>query len=133
MPVVHVPAELSVEDLIHAVEQLPSDELTEFTRRVLAIQARRGIPLLMDDEEKALLSVITSRLPPEKQRRLDELREKSREGSLTPDEHAELLTFVQQVERQDVARAQALLDLAKKRGTTVSELMHELGLNGSEE
>lgn len=132
MPVVHVPAELTVEDLVRAVEQLPSDELTQFTRQVLAIQARRGVPLLVDDEEKALLSAVASWLPPGEQRRLDELREKSREGTLTPDEHAELLTFVQRVERQDVTRAQALVDLAQKRGVTVTKLMQELGLNGSE-
>jgi hypothetical protein len=72
------------------------------------IQARRGIPLLVDEEEQAFLSVIGGRLPPEPQHRLDELREKSRDGTLTSAEHAELLAFVQRVERQDVARAQAV-------------------------
>lgn len=133
MPVVQVPAELTIDHLIRAVEQLPPDELTEFTRRVIGLQTRRGIPLLVGEEEQALLSAIVgSRLPSESQRRLDELREKSREGTLTPEEHAELLAFVQQVEQQDVVRTQALVDLANKRGITVSELMHDLGLDGSE-
>jgi len=131
MPVVQVPAELTIDDLIRAAEQLPSDELTEFTRRVIVLQARRGLPLLVDDEEQALLSAIAGALPEDAQRRLDELRERSREGTLTSAEHAELLAFVQKVERQDVARAQALVDLAKKREVTVSELMTDLGLNGS--
>ncbi|MCZ7571036.1 MAG: hypothetical protein M5U01_21020 [Ardenticatenaceae bacterium] len=77
-------------------------------------------------------AIVGSRLPSESQCRLDELREKSREGTLTPEEHAELLAFVQQVEQQDVARTQALVDLAKKRGITVSKLMRSLGLDGSE-
>ena len=124
MPVVQVPAELTVDHLIRAVEQLPSEELTEFARRVIAIQVRRGVPLLMNDEEQALLAAISGRLPTEVQRRLDELREKSREETLTPTEQAELLTFVQQVEQRDVIRAEALVRLAKKRGTTVSKLMH---------
>lgn len=132
MPVVQVPAELTVDHLIRAVEQLPPGELIEFTRRVIGLQVRRGVPLLLGEEEQALLSAIVGvQLPPESQRRLDELREKSRIGTLTPEEHAELLTFVQQVERQDVARAQALVDLANRRGVTVSELMHDLGLDGS--
>jgi hypothetical protein len=131
MPVVQVPAELTVDHLIRAVEQLPSEELTEFARRVIAIQVRRGVPLLMSDEEQALLAVISGRLPTEVQRRLDELREKSREETLTPTEQAELLTFVQQVERRDVVRAEALVRLAKQRGTTVSELMHTLGLGAA--
>ncbi len=124
MPVVKVPAELTVDHLISAVEQLPSEELAEIARRVIAIQVRRGVPLLMSDEEQALLAVISGRLPTEVQRRLDELREKSREETLTPTEQAELLTFVQQVEQRDVIRAEALVRLAKKRGTTVSKLMH---------
>lgn len=132
MPIVQVPAELTIDDLIQAVEQLPSDELTQFTRRVIEIQTRRGVPLLMDEEEQALLDTLPGGLPEEAQRRLDELRKKSREGKLTPAEHAELLTFVQQIERQDVARAKALVELARKRGVTVSKLMHDLGLDGAE-
>ena len=124
MPVVKVPAELTVYHLIRAVEQLPSEELAEFARRVIAIQVRRGVPLLMNDEEQALLTAISGQLPTEAQRRLDELREKSCEETLTPAEQAELLAFVQQVEQRDVLRAEALVQLAKKRGTTVSELMH---------
>ena len=131
MPVVEVPAELTVEHLIRAVEQLPSEELAEFTRRVIAIQVRRGVPLLMNDEEQALLVAISGQLPTEAQRRLDELREKSHEETLTPAEQAELLAFVQQVEQHDVIRAEALVQLAKKRGTTVSELMHALGLGAA--
>jgi predicted transcriptional regulator len=131
MPVVKVPAELTVDHLIRAVEQLPSEELAEFARRVIAIQMRRGVPLLMSDEEQALLAAISGRLPTEVQRRLDELREKSHEETLTPAEQAELLAFVQQVEQRDVVRAEALVQLAKKRGTTVSELMHTLGLGAA--
>lgn len=131
MPVVKVPAELTVDHLVRAVEQLPSEELAEFARRVIAIQVRRGVPLLVNDEEQALLAAISGRLPTEVQRRLDELREKSYEEALTPVEQAELLAFVQQVEQRDVARAEALVQLAKKRGTTVSELMHTLGLGAA--
>ena len=131
MPVVEVPAELTVDHLIRAVEQLPSEELAEFTRRVIAIQVRRGVPLLMNDEEQALLVAISGQLPTEAQRRLDELREKSHEETLTPAEQAELLAFVQQVEQRDVIRAEALVRLAEKRSTTVSELMHALGLGAA--
>ena len=126
MPVVKVPAELTVDHLIRAVEQLPSEELAEFARRVIAIQMRRGVPLLMSDGEQALLAAISGRLPTEVQRRLDELREKSHEETLTPAEQAELLAFVQQVEQRDVIRAEALVQLAKKRGTTVSNFLKEI-------
>ncbi len=128
MVTVEVSAKLTVDDLLVAIEQLPPQELTEFVRQVIAIQARRGIPLLADDEEQALLEAVEGRLPAEAQSRLDTLREKGREETLTPAEQAELLSFVQQVERRDLARVEALVDLARQRGTTVSALLHELGL-----
>lgn len=131
MVTVEVSAKLTVDDLVVAVEKLPTQELTEFVRRVIAIQARRGVPLLAEEEEQMLLKAIEGRLPTGAQDRLDVLREKSREGTLTPTEQAELLGFVQRVERQDLARVEALVDLARKRGTTVSSLMRELGIEAN--
>jgi len=132
MVTVEVSAKLSVEDLVLAVEKLPTEELTRFVRRVVAIQARRGAALLIDEEEQTLLEAIKGRLATyDAQERLDVLREKSREGALTSAEQAELLSFVQQVESRDLARVEALAALARKRGTTVSALMHELGLEST--
>jgi hypothetical protein len=112
MVTVEVSAKLTVDDLIAAVEQLPPVELTEFTRRVIAIQSRRGVPLLSDEEEQVLLEAIQGRpLGDQAQERLDLLREKSRQGALTPAEQAQLLRFIQQVERQDLARVESLVAL----------------------
>jgi hypothetical protein len=128
MVTVEVSAKLTVDDLILAVEKLPTEELTHFVRRVVAIQTRRGAPLI-DEEEQTLLKAIEGRLATrEAQERLDVLRQKSREGALTPAEQTELLSFVQQVESRNLARAEALVTLARKRGTTVSALMSELSL-----
>jgi len=131
MVTVEVSAKLTVNDLLVAVEQLPTRELTEFVRRVIVIQAKRGTPLLDVEDEQVLLTIIEGKLPEEVQHRLGTLREKNRQGTLTPAEHAELLSFVQQVERQDLVRVKALVDLARKRGTTVSELLRELGIEGN--
>jgi len=131
MVTVEVSAKLTVEDLLVAVEQLPTQELTDFVRRVIAIQSQRGVLLLNLDDEQALLAAVEDRLPAASQKRLDILRDKRGEGTLTAEEQAELLGFVQQIERQDLLRVQALVSLAHKRGKTVSELMDELGLEGS--
>ncbi len=132
MVTVEVSAKLTIDDLVLAVEKLPTEELTRFVRRVVAIQARRGAALLIDEEEQTLLEAIKGRLAThDAQERLDVLREKSREGALTSAEQAELLSFVQQVESRDLARVEALAALARKRGTTVSALMHELGLEST--
>jgi transposase len=128
MVTVEIPAKLTIDDLVVAVEQLPTPELTKFVRRIIAIQAQRGAPLLVSEEEQVLLEIVTGKLPAQTQKRLDMLRRKSRTASLTPAEQAELLGFVQQVERQDLARVEALVNLARRRGVTVSTLMRKLGL-----
>ena len=129
MPDAQPSAQPTLDHLLHTVEQLPTEELTEFVRRVIAIQALRGVPLLTDDDEQALVESIAGRLPPDTQRRLDELREKSREGVLSVSEHAELLSFVQQVEQRDVVHAEALIRLAQKRGVMISDLLREFGIS----
>jgi len=130
MVTVELATKVTVDDLLAAVTQLPTPELITFVRRVLSIQTERGVPLLANDEEQALLQVIQAqRLAADEQKRLDMLRAQSRKGQLTATEQAELLTFVQRVERQDLARIQALIELARRRNTTLPNLLHELGLD----
>jgi fructose-1-phosphate kinase PfkB-like protein len=129
MITVELPAKVTVDDLLVAVTQLPTPELTTFVHRVLSIQAQRGVPLLADEEEAALLQIIENqRLPATVQQRLDQLRALSRKRPLNTHEQAELLTYVQQVEQQDLTRLQALIELAQHRNTTLPALLHELGL-----
>jgi len=128
MSTFEIPVAVTIDRLMEAIECLPSQELADFVRRVIAIQTQRGIPLLAEDEEQALLTVIGQSLRPADQCRLDALRYKSQQGKLSPAEQAELLAFVQQVERQDLARAEALVRLAQKRQMTVSTLLSDLGL-----
>ena len=132
MITIEVPTRLTIDDLVNAVEKLPAPELTHFIKRVLAIQTQRGISLLQDDEEQALLDTVQAQsLSAEVQSRLDTLRTKNSEGTLTAMEHAELLSFVQQVEQQDLVRVEALIKLADKRGTTLTDVMQSLGLEAT--
>jgi hypothetical protein len=129
MTTVEIPAKVTIEEFFAAVQKLPPQELTELTRRIIALQAQSGLPLLAKDEEQALLETIRGQsLSPERQQRLNALREKSRTEALTPQEHSELLSFVQQVEQQDLTRVEALIKLAQQRGVTLSELLQDLGL-----
>ena len=90
------------------------------------LQARQQAHLPANNEEHALLQTIATRLPAEAQTQLDTLREKSRTEALTQIEHTQLLELIQQVEQQDLARAEALVTLARKRRTTVAALMDTL-------
>jgi hypothetical protein len=85
-------------------------------------------PAVISKRETELLGQINSGLPEPRARRLEALDARREEQTLTPEEHVELLDLVDESERLAVGRAEALVELARNRGTTVSALMRELGL-----
>ena len=127
MPTVQVPAQLTVEHLMAAVKQLSPAELCEFMQQLTAWQQQNG---QQAEEEAALLAHIkeNSRLPAAEQRRFNHLRRKRQATTLTAPEATELQAFWQRVEQMNVARLEALIQLAGHRGTDVKMLMRELGL-----
>jgi hypothetical protein len=129
MPIVHVPVQLTMEQLLAAAKQLSPDELREFAGQFTAWQKQHD----QQEEEAALLAVIeeNSRLPPAEQRRFNRLRRKNQAETLTKPEAAELQALWQRVERMNVALLEALTNLAKRRGTDVRRGMRELGLSES--
>ena len=121
MVVLDIPAQVTVDALIEAVTQLPSEELEAFLARVNLVRRRQAT-------EADLLAVIRRSLPAEQQQRLDELRDKLEAETLSEAERTELLGLVERVEAADVERAEALLALAQNRGVSVRRLMQDLGL-----
>lgn len=103
------------------------EELQELVEGILAIRTRRVAPAA-SEEESSLLFRINEALPIDLANRLKELQEKQIEESLSPNEHAELLTLATEIERRGVERLEALSDLAAVRGVTLSELMRTLGI-----
>jgi hypothetical protein len=71
MTTVHIEANISTEQLLRAVEQLPPVELTALVDQILALQARREAPHL-SQSEAALLQQINQPIPDDMQRRFDE-------------------------------------------------------------
>ena len=128
MPIVQVPAQLTVEHLMAAVKQLSPAELHEFTQQLAAWQQHNGQPA---EEEAALLARIqaNSRLPDAEQRRYERLRRKCERRTLTERELTEYQVLLQQLEARNVKRIEALIVLAQRRGTTLRGMMAELGLH----
>ncbi len=127
MPTLHVETQVSSDELLQAVDQLETADLERFVSRVLALRARRAAPSA-PPEEAALLLQINRGLPTEMRDRLGRLNEKSEDEALTPDEHAELLRLVAQVEALEVERIENLSRLARLRGVSLAALMDELGI-----
>ena len=127
MPTVQVEAQLSFDELLKAVEQLSLPELEQFVLQVIALQARRKAPSLPQDEAKLLLK-INQGVPPDIQKRYDELIAKRRAETLTPDEHSELLRLTDQVEETEAKRMEYMAELARLRKTSLTALMKDLGI-----
>jgi hypothetical protein len=127
MPTINIEAEVSVDVLVKAAEQLQGAELRQFTAQVLALNAKRLAPSV-PQEESALLLRINTPFPEDVQRRFDELIGKRDAETLDTEEYEELLRVTQQVEAFNVARLEALAKLAALRGVTLPELMRQLEL-----
>jgi len=78
--------------------------------------------------EAQLLMKINRGVPFDLQRRYDELIEKRRAETLTPDEYAELLRLTAQMEQLNVERVESLCKLADLRKMSLTALMRELGI-----
>jgi hypothetical protein len=127
MTTVHVEAHLSSEDLLKAMEQLETAELERFVERLIDLKAQRSAPSLAPCETE-LLAKINRGLPADLAARYQELIQRRRAETLSPEEHAELLRLSDQVEQLEVERVEALAELASLRGTSLSRLMAELGI-----
>lgn len=121
MNVIELPVQVTVPDLLHAIEQLPPRDLDEFLSQARLIQ-RRNL------DEAALLETIHRRLPAKQQARLQELADKLEAETITPNERNEMLGLVDQTEALDAERAEALLGLAQRRRTSIRQLVQDLRL-----
>lgn len=128
MPTIQVNAQLSQEDLFHAIEQLSLPDLDGFVSRVLVLRAHRKAPALPRSEADLLVK-INRGLPTEIQTRYDDLIDRRRAETLTPDEYQELLHLTPQVEQFETQRVQYLAELAQLRQTSLTNLLNELQIS----
>ena len=124
MPTIQVPAQLTVQHLMAAVQQLSPDELREFERQFAAWQQQHSKQM---DEEVALIQAIKGRLPAADEQRLKRLIAKSERGTLTPQELDAYRTLAQRTEQLNVMRVEALAELVQRRGKPVRVIKEEIG------
>jgi hypothetical protein len=130
MPTVQVPAQLSVEHLKAAVQQLPPNELQAFTAWLVVWQQTHH---MQGNEDAALIEAIRMRLPAEDVKRLKRLIAKSERGALTPKELETYRSLAQQTEQLNVKRVEALAELARRQDKPANLIMQELGWESGED
>ncbi|NJM56881.1 MAG: hypothetical protein HC857_04795 [Synechococcales cyanobacterium RU_4_20] len=75
--------------------------------------------------DKRLTAIIQRRLPSQDQARLNALRQRLQDETITDLERQELLTFVDRVEAMDVKRAEAMVQLAQLRNVDLNIIIQE--------
>lgn len=125
MPIIQ--AQLTTDELLKAVEQLSQSELDKFVFQVIGVQAQRKAPSLPQVEAELLLK-INQGVPPEVQKRYEELIAKRQAETLAPDEYDELLRLTDQIENLEARRMEYLAELARLRKTSLTALMETLGI-----
>lgn len=127
MSVLRLQAQIPIDELLKAVEQLPQSELEAFVKQVLAIRAQLQLPSLSEDESTLFLE-INRGISPDVQRRFDELITKRQSATLTQLEQEELIELSDQIELLNAERIRHLGELARLRGRSLSEVMEDLGI-----
>ncbi len=123
--------EVSSEQLLKAVVQLPQLELEQFLVQVLALRPRHAEHRLSQVESELLLK-INQGIPADLQHRYNELIAKRQNKTLTSEEYEELLQLTDQIELLDAKRVEYLLELARIRNKPLTLLMEELGIHSPE-
>ncbi|MGH9835335.1 MAG: hypothetical protein ACREBD_15050 [Blastocatellia bacterium] len=133
MSTIPVQAQMTLEQLISAVKQLSREDLREFERQFAEWQrqsangTKRRSNGKQAETDAKLIEGTKSDLPAKDRRRLKQLSEKSELGVLTPKELVEYRKLAQRSEGIDVARVEALAELARRRGKSLEEMMKEIG------
>ena len=122
------PARPKVDQLLAAIEQLSPAEQREFHRRYAIRNGRNGSKTATEPE---LIKAAQARLPVSQERRLRRLISKSEAGKLTAKELAEYQSLAREAEQLDAARADALSELARRWGQSVSAVLETIRVHGA--
>ena len=126
MVIIQLEAQLSADQLLQAVVQLPPPEFEQFVSRVNDLRPRSHKTRRLSRRESQLLLQINQAWPAATQDLYDQLTAKRRDETLTAEEYQELLRLTDEAEALDGKRLESLIELARMRGTSVTALMLEL-------
>lgn len=132
MPTVQVVSEVNIDlhTVLDGVARLDLPELERFASDVNSLVARRKAPYLPQQEAR-LLKKINRGVAPAVRQRYAELNARLLDETLSEEEHNELLSLVETIEKADADRLKYLLELAQLRSTSLDALMDQMGIRRS--
>ncbi len=127
MSTVKVEIQLSLQQLLKAVEQLSQQDLENFVSQVLALKRQRQIKKQLE-YEAGLLAEISEPIPLDIQTSHERLTAKKDAATLTSYEYGELLGLTEQIETLQAEYLNNLIDLANLRGISLNALIEALNI-----
>jgi len=114
--------------IIHAVGQLTKAEFDALFMQMKKLRIK-NYPIATSKTEADLLMAINKGLPVKLQKRYDVLLKKRCDETLTGAEYTEILELTDKKEALQEERLQSMIELAKLRNVSLSELAEQLELN----
>ncbi|MDZ7960350.1 MAG: STAS/SEC14 domain-containing protein [Aulosira sp. DedQUE10] len=127
MSTVKVEVQLSLEQLLKAVEQLSQQDLDNFVSQLIALQAQRQAKNKLEAEAKFSIN-INRGIPLDIKKYYDELMAKAEFANLTSYEYGELLGLAEQIEQLQAKYLQDLAELASLRQISLSRFIGTLNV-----
>ena len=115
MTTIHVQTQLSLDDLLHGLRQLDLNGLERVERETALLRAQQLAPNLPQAEADLLLKINQGVVPTKTRTRCAALTAKARQGTITPNERAELMKLVDEIELRNAERMGHLTRLASLR------------------
>lgn len=106
------------------VETLPEESLLRAESLLIDLKSAVVNPSIAS-QEAPLIAIIERRLPPEEQTRLNTLRQRLADETITEAEHQELLAFIDPIEQMDAERVEAMIQLAQLRQVSLNIIIQE--------
>jgi hypothetical protein len=110
--------------LQNLVETLPEESLLRAESLLTDLKSAAVSPSI-SSQEAPLIAIIERRLPSEAQTRLNNLRQRLADETITEAEHQELLTFIDPIEQMDAERVEAMIQLAQLRQVNLNTIIQE--------
>ncbi len=118
--------EVSTENLLNAVVQLPAKEFERFIEKARKLRQNPTKSRWTKSEIEMIRSLNNCVLSSEKQNRFNKLVKKRRAEKITESELEELITLTDESESLNVKRIEILAQLATAKNKTLPEIMDEL-------
>jgi len=118
-----------IESLVHEVALAEGLDVSALMREAVEARLRQYDPSRPLTESELLMRINRTGFPEAFWNRYRELVTKLNAGTLTAEEQSDLFAHTNATENRDAERLPYLVELSKRRGVTVQELMTQLGLH----